>query len=57
LDHENLGKLLGVPMIPTTASTGKGVYDLLDTVIEVYEMRNPDVRHIHVGSEMRLNEV
>lgn len=54
LDHENLGKLLGVPMVPTTASTGKGVYDLLDTVIEVYEMRNPDVRHIHVwlGNEI-----
>ncbi len=48
LDYTNLGKLLGVPIVPTTASTGKGVNNLLDTVIDVYEMNHIDVRHIHV---------
>lgn len=48
LDYSNLGKMLGVPIVPTTASTGEGVKNLLDTIIEVYELRNPDVRHIHV---------
>ncbi|MDE5773386.1 MAG: ferrous iron transport protein B [Muribaculaceae bacterium] len=48
LDYENLGKLLGVPIVPTKASTGWGVDHLLDTVIEVYELKNKDVRHIHV---------
>lgn len=48
LDHEHLGKMLGVPMVPTIASTGWGVNKLLDTVIQVYEMKNPDTRHIHV---------
>lgn len=48
LDYKNLGKLLGVPIVPTTASSGKGVSNLLDTIIDVYEMKNPDVRHIHV---------
>lgn len=48
LDYDNLGKLLGVPVVPTTASTGKGVDKLLDTIIDVYELRNPDMRHIHV---------
>lgn len=54
LDYENLGKMLGVPIVPTTASTGYGINNLLDTIIDVYEMRNPDVRHIHVslGSEI-----
>lgn len=47
-DYENLGKLLGVPVVPTVASSGKGIERLLDTIIDVYEMRNPDVRHIHV---------
>lgn len=48
LDYENLGKLLGVPVVPTKASSGWGVDKLLDTVIDVYEMRNKDARHIHV---------
>lgn len=48
LDYEQLGKLLGVPVVPTKASTGWGVEKLLDTVIEVYELRHKDVRHIHV---------
>ena len=48
LDYSNLGKMLGVPVVPTVAATGYGVDSLLDTVIEVYEMKNPDTRHIHV---------
>ncbi|MBD5328555.1 MAG: ferrous iron transport protein B [Bacteroides sp.] len=48
LDYKLLGKMLGVPIVPTVASTGKGVNDLLDTVIDVYEMRSQDTRHIHV---------
>lgn len=47
-DYEQLGKLLGVPIVPTVASAGRGVDKLLDTIIDVYEMKNPDVRHIHV---------
>lgn len=49
LDYKALGKMLGVPMVPTIASTGWGIYKLLDTVIDVYEMRHVDTRHIHVG--------
>ncbi len=48
LDYSNLGKMLGVPVVSTIAATGYGVDNLLDTVIEVYEMKNPDTRHIHV---------
>ncbi len=48
LDYSNLGKMLGVPVVPTIAATGFGIEHLLDTVIEVYEMKNPDTRHIHV---------
>ena len=49
LDYKALGKMLGVPMVPTIASTGWGIDKLLDTVIDVYEMRHVDTRHIHVG--------
>ena len=47
-DYKLLGRMLGVPIVPTVASTGRGVHELLDRVIDVYEMRDPDVRHIHV---------
>lgn len=48
LDYVHLGKMLGVPIVPTTASTGWGIDQLLDTIIQVYEMKNPDTRHIHI---------
>lgn len=48
LNYDHLGKMLGVPIIPTKASTGWGVDNLLDTIIQVYELKNPDTRHIHI---------
>lgn len=53
-DYEMLGKMLGVPVVPTVASTGRGIHDLLETIIEVYEMRNKDSRHIHVKMRPEL---
>jgi ferrous iron transport protein B len=49
LDHISLGKLLGVPVIPTISSKGKGIKELFDKIIEVYEVRDPVVRHIHIN--------
>lgn len=48
LDYENLGKMIGVPIVPTVSRTGEGIDRLFDTIIEVYEGRNRDVRHVHV---------
>ncbi|MBD5370306.1 MAG: ferrous iron transport protein B [Bacteroides sp.] len=55
-DYENLGKMLGVPVVPTKASTGWGVDRLLDTIIDVYELKNKDVRHIHVRMSQEIEE-
>ncbi|MCM1163391.1 MAG: ferrous iron transport protein B [Muribaculaceae bacterium] len=54
LDFKNLGKMIGVPIIPTAAKTGRGINELLDTVIRVSEDRESSVRHVHVnlGSEI-----
>jgi len=49
LDYLSLGKLLGVPVIPTVSSKGKGLKNLFDKIIEVYENREPIVRHIHIN--------
>ncbi|HLP72844.1 MAG TPA: ferrous iron transport protein B [Bacteroidales bacterium] len=49
IDHESLGRLLGVPVIPTVSSKGKGIRELFDKIISVYESREPSVRHIHIN--------
>ncbi len=48
-DYEKLGKMLGIPIIPTVASKGKGINELLKKLIDVYEDRDPDVRYIHIN--------
>ena len=49
LDYKLLGKMIGVPMVPTVSKDGEGINRLFDTVIAVYEGRDYDVRHIHVN--------
>ncbi len=48
-DHEMLGEMIGVPLIPVVAPSARGIEELLDAVIAVYENRDPRVRHIHIG--------
>lgn len=49
LDTEQLGRLLGIPVVPTVGRTGEGVAALLDTVVGVCYDREPRCRHIHVN--------
>jgi ferrous iron transport protein B len=49
IDFEALGMLVGVPVIPTVGSRGKGIIKLFDKIIEVYENKEPFVRHIHIN--------
>ncbi len=56
LDYESLGSMIGVPVVPTVSRTGEGVGELFDTIIEVYERRNPVVRHVHVRLGHDLEE-
>ena len=56
LDYKLLSELLGVPMVPTSAHTKRGIKELLDTVIDVYELRNPAMRHIHVRLSNQLEK-
>jgi ferrous iron transport protein B len=48
-NFEKLGKMIGVPMVPTVASSGKGIKELFEKVIDVYEEKDPIVRHIHIN--------
>ena len=49
IDYKHLGNMIGVPIVPTVSRSGKGVNQLFDTIIEVYEGRDESVRHVHVG--------
>ena len=48
-NFESLGKMIGIPIIPTIGSKGFGIKDLFNKVIEVYEDLDPTVRHIHIN--------
>ncbi len=49
LDYLSLGNLIGMPIVPTVSSKGKGIRKLFEKIIEVYENREPSVRHIHIN--------
>jgi len=48
-DYKALGEMLGIPIIPTIAPKGKGIDELFKKLINVYEDRDPIVRHIHIN--------
>ncbi len=47
--YNDLSKMIGVPIIPTVAKREKGLTDLFDELIAVYEDHSPVVRHIHIN--------
>lgn len=49
IDYTHLGNMIGVPIVPTVSRSGKGVNELFDTIIDVYEGRHESVRHVHVN--------
>lgn len=48
-DYKKFGELLGIPFVPTVASKGTGITELLNKIIEVYEDKDKTVRHIHIN--------
>jgi ferrous iron transport protein B len=39
VDYEKAEKILGVPVVPTVAVSGKGIYGMLETAVEVIEKK------------------
>ena len=56
INYKHLGAMMGVPMIPTVARSGKGLDKLLDTVIEMFEGTNSTARHIHINYGISMEE-
>lgn len=55
-DYKSLGKLIGIPIIPTVSSKGKGIEELVQKTIQVYEDQDPIVRHIHINYGQELEK-
>ncbi len=56
LDYENLGKMIGVPIIPAVSHKGKGIRDVFSKVIEVYEDSDETTRHIHINHGLLVED-
>lgn len=56
LDYKGLGKIIGIPTVPTIASKGEGLKTLFDKIIDVYENNDPDVRHAHINYGSNIEE-
>lgn len=49
LNYDQLGRMIGIPIVPTVASKGQGLEELFRTAIEVYEDRDDRLRHLHIN--------
>jgi ferrous iron transport protein B len=54
-DYKHLGKMIGIPFVPTVASKGKGISELIDKVIDIYEEKETVYRHIHINYGEDIN--
>ena len=49
LDVQALQQMLGFPVIPTVSSTGQGITDVLEAIVNLYEHQEADTKHIHIN--------
>jgi len=56
LDIDMLGKLIGIPIVPTIGRRGKGIFRLLNRIIKVIEDREPVIRHTHINYGTELEQ-
>ncbi len=56
IDHEQLALLMGVPIIPTVGTKGRGTKELLEAIVRVAEDRESVTRHIHIDYGRELEE-
>ena len=56
LDQERLARLVGIPIIPTISSKGKGIDAIVDKVIDVFEGKDKTSRHVHINYGKELEK-
>ncbi|MDR1745712.1 MAG: ferrous iron transport protein B [Tannerella sp.] len=48
-DYDSLGRMIGIPFVPTNGRTSEGVSELFKRVIQVYEGVDTVTRHVHIN--------
>ena len=48
-NYDKFGAMLGIPVVPTVSSRGRGIIQLFNKIIELYEDNEPYYRHIHIN--------
>ena len=56
LDADQLGALLGTPIVPTIGKTGEGIKELFRQTIKIAEGKQRIARHIHINHGVLLEE-
>jgi len=56
LKYDQLGKMLGIPFVPTVAKKGKGVEKLLRRIIRVIEHREETVRQVNLSYSPEIEQ-
>lgn len=49
LDIDSLQRMLGFPIVPTTAKNGQGINEVLEAIVNVYEGKQGNTKHIHIN--------
>lgn len=52
IDHKKLEKILGVPVVPTVATSRKGIYELMETSVDTIEKSSGKPVRISYGEEV-----
>jgi ferrous iron transport protein B len=48
-DHDKLGKMLGIPFVPTIGTKGKGVKELFQTIVDVHSNQHTTPRKVSIN--------
>jgi len=48
-NFEKIGAMIGFPFAPTVSSRGRGIFNLFNKVIELYEDQSKTFRHVHIN--------
>ncbi|MDP2724421.1 MAG: ferrous iron transport protein B, partial [Bacteroidales bacterium] len=55
-NYQDLGRMMGIPMIPTIGTKGKGFEQLFDKIIDAFNDKEPIIRHIHINYGYRIEQ-
>ncbi|NTV84907.1 MAG: GTP-binding protein, partial [Bacteroidales bacterium] len=55
-DYQTLGKMTGITFVPTIASKGKGIKELFEKIIGIYEEKGPPARKAQINYGFEIEQ-